>query len=277
MLFDRSRLRRRPRFTDADFLHVWAAREIVDRLSLVSRTFEAGFVSGPLSDALRGAWSEAPVRWTFAAADAVMRPDVVADIALPFRRAFPLAVSLNEMHLSDDPVSLLGELRGTLRPDGLFLGAVPCTGTLGELVDSLVHAEAALTGGAAMRVAPFGDVRRWGDALAKAGYALPVADELRLTVRYADLAALLRDLSDMGTRGVLAARQAAPRRLFAEAEAYYRANHADPDGRLRATFAFAFLSGWAPDPSQQKPARRGSATVRLADALDAASGEKPKP
>jgi hypothetical protein len=37
------------------------------------------------------------------------------------------------------------------------------------------------------------------------------------------------------------------------------------------------LTGWAPYPSQQKPARPGSATARLADALGAAeigAGEK---
>ena len=39
------------------------------------------------------------------------------------------------------------------------------------------------------------------------------------------------------------------------------------DGRIRATFATVWLSGWAPHGSQQKPARRGSATVSLADAL----------
>ena len=39
------------------------------------------------------------------------------------------------------------------------------------------------------------------------------------------------------------------------------------DGRLRATFEIAWLSGWTPHESQPKPLRPGSAKVRLADAL----------
>lgn len=178
-----------------------------------------------------------------------------------------LVLSLNALHLAEDPVAALREILGALRPDGLFLGAAAARGTLGELTECLLAAETELTGGAALRVAPFADVRTWGDALARAGFALPVADEIRVTVRYSSLRALLDDLEGMGARGVLAHPTAAPRRLFERAETLYRARHCDPDGKLRATFVFACLSGWAPDPGQQRPARRGSATVRLADAL----------
>ncbi|MEM8664008.1 MAG: SAM-dependent methyltransferase [Pseudomonadota bacterium] len=193
--------------------------------------------------------------------------DVVCDTALPFVKSLPLAVSLNALHLANDPVRMLGELRASLRPDGLFLGAAAATGTLSELIDALLTAEAALSGGAAMRVAPFADVRTWGDALRKAGFALPVADEVSVTVRYGALSALFEDLRAMGARGVLATRVPAHKRLFVEAEAIYRERYSDPDGRIRATFRFACLSGWAPDPSQQRPAKPGSANVRLEDAL----------
>jgi hypothetical protein len=47
----------------------------------------------------------------------------------------------------------------------------------------------------------------------------------------------------------------------------YAENHADADGRIRATFSLVALSGWAPHESQQKPLRPGSARTRLADAL----------
>jgi hypothetical protein len=36
---------------------------------------------------------------------------------------------------------------------------------------------------------------------------------------------------------------------------------------VRATFEIVWLSGWAPHESQQKPAKRGSATARLEDAM----------
>jgi len=265
--FDRSRLRYPRGEGFAGFLHEHLAAELIQRLSCVRRRFDTGLVAGPATPSIRAAWQDAPVRFTFMSPAHTGAEDLVADEKVPFRGAFPLAISLNALALSNDPVSMLGEIRGALAPDGLFLGAAASAGTLGELCDALLRAEAAVSGGAAMRVAPFSDVRRWGDALAKAGFALPVADELSLTVRYGDLSGLMRDLRAMGARGVLAATSPAPKRLFALAEEAYRDLHADPDGRLRATFAFACLSGWAPDPGQPKPARRGSATVSLADAL----------
>jgi hypothetical protein len=36
---------------------------------------------------------------------------------------------------------------------------------------------------------------------------------------------------------------------------------------VRATFEIVYLTGWGPDPSQQKPLKPGSAARRLADAL----------
>jgi hypothetical protein len=60
----------------------------------------------------------------------------------------------------------------------------------------------------------------------------------------------------------------------------YGERFADPDGRLRATFEIVWLSGWAPDPSQQKPLKPGSAKARLADALNTKeipAGDKPRP
>jgi hypothetical protein len=68
---------------------------------------------------------------------------------------------------------------------------------------------------------------------------------------------------------VLLARSKAPlsRNTLARAEAIYRERHAIKDGRVSATFDIVYLSGWAPDPTQQKPLRPGSAAHRLADAL----------
>jgi hypothetical protein len=40
-------------------------------------------------------------------------------------------------------------------------------------------------------------------------------------------------------------------------------------GRVRATFEILTLTAWAPDESQPKPLRPGSAKARLADALGA--------
>jgi hypothetical protein len=47
------------------------------------------------------------------------------------------------------------------------------------------------------------------------------------------------------------------------------AAHADPDGKTAERFEIIHLLGWAPAPSQPKPAKRGSGTVSLAEALKA--------
>ena len=57
-------------------------------------------------------------------------------------------------------------------------------------------------------------------------------------------------------------------RTLARAEELYRTRYGTPDGKVTATFQFVFMSGWAPDPSQQKPLAPGSARARLADALN---------
>lgn len=270
IVFDRSRLHYPVDKGFVDVLYRYVAEELADRLDFVQRSFPLGLVCGPVSEGLREVWQQKSTDWIYASPSPIGCEDLVCDITLPFCRSFPVVIAQNAMHLANDPVAMLKELRGALVPDGLLLGAAASRGTLAELADSLLAAEAELSGGAAMRVAPFADVRTWGDALARAGFALPVADEIAVTVRYGGLAALFGDLKGMGARGVLANRTHAPRRLFERAEAIYRERYADPDGKLRATFVFACLSGWAPDPSQQKPARRGSATRSLAEALKSA-------
>ena len=97
-----------------------------------------------------------------------------------------LAVSLLSLQDENDIPGMLIQIRRALRPDGLFLGVMAGAGTLGELRESLLAAEAELTGGATPRVAPFADVRELGALLQRAGFALPVADVDTVTVRYSD-------------------------------------------------------------------------------------------
>jgi hypothetical protein len=88
-------------------------------------------------------------------------------------------------------------------------------------------------------------------------------------VRYDTMFGLLQDLRAMGASNALAARSRRPgsRRLFQRAAEIYAERFSDPDGRIRATFSFVWMSGWAPDPSQQKPLEPGSAKVSLAKVL----------
>jgi hypothetical protein len=83
----------------------------------------------------------------------------------------------------------------------------------------------------------------------------------------------------MGLTNALRARRKAPlrRATLMRACEIYAQRFADADGRLRATFELAWLSGWAPHASQQRPLQPGSAKMRLADALgteERSAGEK---
>ena len=108
-------------------------------------------------------------------------------------------------------------------------------------------------------VAPFADVRELGALLQRAGFALPVADVDRVTVRYSSVFSLMHDLRGMGATNVLLERRRQPlrRATLLRMAQLYAEKFADPDGKLRATFDIVWLSGWVPHASQQQPMRPG--------------------
>jgi len=206
---------------------------------------------------------------------------VVADEeALPFRDAsLDLVVSALALQFVNDLPGTLIQIRRTLKPDGLLLAALIGGESLTELRVAFAEAEAEIEGGVSPRVVPFADLRDLGALLQRAGFALPVTDVDRVTVRYASPLALMHDLRRMGAGNVLTARRRTPlrRSTLLRVLEIYAERFADPDGRIRATFEIVWLSGWAPHESQQKPLRPGSAQTRLADALRAqeiSAGEK---
>ena len=200
--------------------------------------------------------------------------------ALPFRDAsLDLVVSALALQFVNDLPGALIQVRRALKPDGLFLAALLGGDTLTELRQSFAAAETEIEGGVSPHVAPFADVRDLGALLQRAGFALPVTDVDRLTVRYSTAFALMHDLRRMGATNALVARRRVPlrRKTMLRMAEIYAERFADPDGRLRATFDVIWLSGWAPHESQQQPLKPGSAQTRLADALGAkevGAGEK---
>lgn len=262
----------------ADFLMERAAGDLAERLDAVPRRFAAAAALFSLTPAAGEMLASS------GKADEILRVEadaallagregrVAAPETVPFApESLDLAVSLYHLHEVNDVPGMLVQIRRALRPDGLFLGCMAGAGTLAELREALLAAETELTGGASPRVAPLVDVRDAGALLQRAGFALPVADHETVTVRYDSMFSLMRDLRAMGTTSSLAARSRKParRELFMRAAEIYSARFSDPDGRVRATFSTIWLSGWAPHASQQQPARRGSATVSLAEALRA--------
>ncbi len=189
---------------------------------------------------------------------------------LPFAPArFDLVVSGLGLHRVNDLPGALIQINRSLKPDGLFVASLFGGATLSELKTCMAEAEMDITGGASPRVLPFADVSVLGQVMGRAGFALPVADVERLTVRYGAMSDLLADLRAMGETNSLHARSRTPlgRGVFDRAAEIYGARFADKDGRLRATFDIVTLTGWHPHASQQQPLQPGSAKTRLADVL----------
>jgi len=297
-IFDRRLLRARAARArahgPATFLLERVAVDLADRLSAVLRQFPVAADIGTPDDALRRALAGrggietmlavAPAAAGGAAGNSAGRgpPRIVADEELlPLGNAtLNLAVSALALQGVNDLPGALAQIRRALKPDGLFLAALLGGETLHELRESFFAAEAEIEGGASPRVAPFLEVREAGALLQRAGFALPVADVERLTVRYASALALMHDLRAMGATNPLTERRRLPLRratLFRAAQIYAE-RFSDADGKVRATFDVIWLSGWAPHESQQKPLAPGSARRRLADALGTSempAGDKP--
>lgn len=261
----------------ADFLLAAVAQELTERLSLVQRRFDVGVDLAGYGGQLAGLIEahgqvDRLVRIERDARLVENHPLAVVgdEELLPLADgSVDLVVSALSLHLTNDTPGTLVQIRRALKPDGLFLAALLGGETLNELRASLLAAEAEISGGASPRVAPFVDLRDAGALLQRTGFALPVIDQDRLTVRYDNLFELMRDLRAMGMANMLSARSRTPvsRRLFLRAAELYAQRFSDPDGRLRATFDIVYLSGWRPHESQQKPLKPGSAKASLAEAL----------
>jgi SAM-dependent methyltransferase len=286
-IFDRQMLRARQRRAGAlgpeTFLIDRVAAELAERLSVVMRNFERAVDLGTPTDAVhRALEGNGKITSLIAAAryDAPLR--VAADEeVLPFADgSLDLVVSALALQFVNDLPGTLIQVRRALKPDGLLLAALAGGDTLSELREAFAQAESEIEGGISPRVAPFADLRELGALLQRAGFALPVVDSDRLTVRYASVFDLMRDLRRMGATNVLSERRRTPlkRATLQRLAEIYAERFADADGRLRATFEIAWLSGWVPHESQQKPLKPGSAQRRLADALgtkEVPTGEKP--
>jgi len=268
VLFDRTLLRARQRRAErlggATFLLERVVDDAVERLAAVNRTFTRGIDLDTPGERLCHALGE-----RIAAMSPLAVPPCDSD-PLPLEpQSIDLAVSALALQFVNDLPGVLSQLRRALKPDGLLLAAMIGGDTLTELRQSFAAAEAEIEGGASPHVSPFADLRDAGGLLQRAGFALPVTDFERITVRYDNAFALMQDLRRMGATNVLVERRKLPARratLLRMAQIYSE-RFADEDGRIRATFDVIWLLGWAPDPSQPKPLRPGSAKFRLEDAV----------
>ena len=145
-----------------------------------------------------------------------------------------------------DRERLFAECRRVLRPGGVLMFTTFGPDTLRELraawqrVDGMAH------------VNPFADMHDIGDELMRAGFADPVMDVERMTLTYAEVMELMRDLKQLGAHNVLSARRrglTGKAGWCAMAEAYEAFRE---DGRLPASYEVVHGQGWVVDATQRQ-------------------------
>jgi NADH dehydrogenase [ubiquinone] 1 alpha subcomplex assembly factor 5 len=190
------------------------------------------------------------------AARLLLAPTAAKGIALPHQtprellglapQHYDAIASLGTLHLMNDLVGQLVQMRLALKPGGLLLALLPGGASLHELRASLAHAESELMGGISPRVIPFLELREAGSLLSRAGFNEPVIDSETITLTYPNLVTLMHELRGMGQANPLAAARKTftPRTLFTLAESYYRREFGDDDGRLPLTVELLTLTAW---------------------------------
>ena len=276
-IFDRARLRRnRARCAaglgDYDFLLRRAADDLAGRIALQNRDFGTALCLGASGGALRAALAThgGAGIGTLIEADLAtpMLPHggvVLDEEALPLKpQSLDLIISLWGMHHVNDLPGAFLQIRRALKPDGLFLAALPGGATLAALRAAFLEKEAEILGGAHPHIHPFADLQDLAGLMQRAGFALPVADSDIVDVRYQNPYRLLEDLRGMGEANVLTARprQFLRRDVLTAALAQFAAQ-SQKDGKAIAAFEICYLAGWAPHESQTQAHEEGQPFTRF--------------
>ncbi len=183
---------------------------------------------------------------------------VCADaLALPLASAsVDLLFSNLMLQWCDDLDAVFREFRRVLRPRGVLCFTTFGPATLHELRSAWAEADDYT------HVSPFADMHQIGEGLMRAGLAEPVLDIERMSLQYADMAGLMRDLKAIGAGNATIGRArglTTRARLVAATNAYeaYRS-----DGLLPASYEVIFGQAWAPGATApQRSQRRGEFTV----------------
>ena len=183
---------------------------------------------------------------------------VCADAAaLPLRSGtVDLVYSSLMLQWCDVPDGVFAECRRVLRPGGLLSFTTFGPDTLVELRRAWAAAD---DGG--VHVSRFLDMHDVGDALVRAGFAEPVMDVDRITLTYAQVRDLMRDLKAIGAHNAASGRRRGltGKATFARmVEAYEGLRR---DGRLPATYEVVYGHAWAPAASAGRPGPSGEVRV----------------
>jgi malonyl-CoA O-methyltransferase len=192
-----------------------------------------------------------------ALASLTARPSAAAQLVCADMGRLPLAADSVNLLWSSLALQWAGDLEATLAgfrrvlaPGGLLMFATFGPDTLKELRAAFAAVDAA------PHVNRFTDLHDIGDMLVHAGFAHPVMEMDMLTLTYADLRALMRDLKGLGAHNAAAGRRRGllGKAAWAQLERAYEAHRRD--GRLPATFEVVYGHAWAGDKTRRDDGRQ---------------------
>lgn len=250
-----------------------ARDELLARLDVVALqpkvVLDAGCGDGAALGSLRARYPEAAL-WAVDIA-----PAMVERAAAACAEAQVVAGDVHALSLPEESVDLifcnqvlpwcvdseqvLREFRRILRPGGLLHFSTLGPDSLIELrrafaqVDDLIH------------VHYFFDMHDVGDAMSRAGFAEPVMDVDRLTLTYADVLTMMRDLKAAGSSNLTRGRRrslAGRGYLAALTKAIESARVAD---RLPLTYEIVYGQAWAAPQRPQKMQPDGTVAVPISN------------
>ena len=270
--YDKRLVRRRfdrvaPGYESADALAREVAQRMAERLDLLravpARILDAGSGTGHGARLLRQRYPEAAIVEVDLSLEMLRRSvrhggwlrrgiarmtrqasmRVCADIErLPFATAsFDMVWSNFALHWLGSPQAAFGEVYRVLRPGGAFMFSTLGPDTLKELRAAYAQADRHT------HVHRFIDLHDYGDLLVHARFADPVMDMEYLTLTYADVRALLRELKASGAGNLDPQRSPGlgGRAALARMERGYESHRRE--GRLPATFEVVYGHAWRPE------------------------------
>lgn len=169
----------------------------------------------------------------------------------------PLAANSLNLIWSSLALQWAGNLDATLKafhhalaPGGLLMFATFGPDTLKELRTAFTAIDDA------PHVNRFIDLHDIGDMLVNAGFASPVMEMEMLTLTYADLKTLMRDLKGIGAHNAAASRRLGllGKSAWARLERAYELHRLE--GRLPASFEVVYGHAWADDKTRREDGRQ---------------------
>ena len=188
--------------------------------------------------------------------------------SLPLRSAsVDLIYSSLLLQWCDVPDGVFAECRRVLRPGGLLSFTTFGPDTLVELRRAWAAAD-----GRGVHVSRFLDMHDVGDALMRAGFAEPVMDVDRITLTYAEVRDLMRDLKAIGAHNAASgrARGLTGKATFARMVDAYEEERRD--GRLPATYEVVYGHAWAPSGADRRADPSGVVRIPVASIGHRGSG-----